>query len=75
MSKKSFEERLTEVETMIADMEAGGLPLQETVSRYERGMQMISALEKELSEASQKLTILTRGADGTDTEQPLEEEE
>lgn len=74
MTGKSFEDRLAEVETMIADMEAGGLPLEETVQRYEQGMQMIAALEKELSEATQRLTVLTRQSDGTDEEQTLEEE-
>ncbi len=71
---KSFEERLAEVETMIAAMESGGLPLAETVRRYEEGMQQIAALEKELAEAAQRLTVLTRQADGTEAELPLEDE-
>ncbi len=73
-TEKSFEERLAEVEGMIAGMEAGGLPLAETVQRYEQGMQLIASLEKELSEATQRLTVLTRGEDGRDTELPLEDE-
>ncbi|MBR4710641.1 MAG: exodeoxyribonuclease VII small subunit [Clostridia bacterium] len=73
MSEKSFEERLADVEAMIGEMEAGGLPLDETVRRYERGMHMIAALEKELAGAAQRLTVLTHGPDG-DAEEPLEDE-
>ena len=38
-------------------------------------MQALTALEKELQSAQQKLTVLRRAADGSDEEVPLEVDE
>ncbi len=73
--KPTFEERLAQVEALIGEMEAGALPLEEALRRYEEGMQALTALEKELQTAQQKLTVLRRGADGTEEEMPLEVDE
>ena len=63
------------MEALIGEMEAGALPLEEALRRYEEGMQALTALEKELQSAQQKLTVLRRGADGTEEEMPLEVDE
>ena len=73
--KQSFEERLLQVESLIAEMESGAMPLEEALKRYEEGMNALTALEKELSSAQQRLTVLRRAADGTETEVLLEDEE
>ena len=72
--KQTFEERLTQVEALIAEMESGALPLEDALKRYEEGMQALTALEKELLSAQQRLTVLRRAADGTEEEVPLEVE-
>ena len=73
--KPTFEERLTQVEALIAEMESGALPLEDALKRYEEGMQVLTALEKELLSAQQRLTVLRRAADGTEEEVPLEVDE
>jgi len=73
--KQTFEERLTQVEALIAGMESGALPLEAALKRYEEGMQAVTALEKELLSAQQRLTVLRRAADGSEEEVPLEVEE
>lgn len=73
--KQSFEERLMQVEKLIADMESGALGLEDALKRYEEGMEALTALEKELQSAQQRLTVLRKGADGKDEELPLEVEE
>ncbi len=73
--KQTFEERLAQVEALIADMEGGALPLEEALKRYEEGMQVLTGLEKELQGAQQRLTVLRRAADGTEEEVPLEVDE
>ncbi|MBQ3157186.1 MAG: exodeoxyribonuclease VII small subunit [Clostridia bacterium] len=70
--KQTFEERLLQVESLIAEMESGAMPLEEALRRYEEGMEALAALEKELQSAQQKLTVLRRVADGTEEEVPLE---
>ena len=73
--KLTFEERLRQVEALIGQMESGALPLEEALKQYEEGMAALSALEKELAAAQQKLTVLRRAADGTEEEVPLEVDE
>lgn len=73
--KQTFEERLTQVEALIAEMEGGALPLEDALKRYEEGIQALTALEKELLSAQQRLTVLRRAADGTEEEAPLEVQE
>ena len=73
--KQTFEDRLTQVEALIAEMESGELPLEDALKRYEEGMQALTALEKELLSAQQRLTVLRRVADGTEEEIPLEVQE
>lgn len=70
--KQTFEERLAQVEALIGDMESGALPLEDALKRYEEGMAALTALEKELQSAQQRLTVLRKAADGTDEEVPLE---
>lgn len=72
--KLTFEERLIQVEALISEMENGTLPLEDALKRYEEGMNALTALEKELQSAQQKLTVLRRAADGTEEEVPLEVE-
>ena len=72
--KLTFELQLETVETLIAQMENGGLPLEESMKRYEEGMAMIAAMEKELAAAAQRLTVIRQNAAGQDEEVPLEDE-
>ena len=71
--KRTFEEQLSALEEMIASMEAGGLSLEESMKRYEEGVKLVSALEEELKQAEQRLTVLRQNADGTENEIPLED--
>ncbi|MDO5143224.1 MAG: exodeoxyribonuclease VII small subunit [bacterium] len=70
--KPTFEEQLTRVEQLITRMESGDLSLEESVQQYENGIRLLSALEKELGDAVQRLTVIRQGTDGKDTEVPLE---
>lgn len=73
--KQTFEERLAAAEALIAEMESGALPLEEALRRYEEGMATLTALEKELQSAQQRLTVLRMAADGSEEEVPLEVDE
>ena len=72
--KLTLEEQLTVVEALIGQLEQGGMSIETSLKRYEEGMQMIAAMEKELSEATQRLTVLRKGAEGGEEEIPLEED-
>ena len=72
--KPTFEDQLASVEALISEMESGGMPLEESLKRYEEGMKALAALEKELAEATQKVTVLRKTLDGAEEEIPLEED-
>lgn len=73
--KLTFEQQLESVEALIAQMEGGALPLEESMKRYEEGVAMLTAMEKELQQATQRLTVIRQKADGTDEEVPMEDAE
>ena len=62
MAKKqpSFEEKLLELEALVRKME-GSMPLAETLSAYEAGMQLSKALTEELSAAEKRMLELSGG--------------
>lgn len=70
----TFEERLQQVEALIAKMESGEMPLEEAMQQYEAGLNALNALEKELTAAQQRLTVL-RQQNGEDIEVPMEEQQ
>ena len=72
--KLTFEERLQQVEALIAKMESGEMPLEEAMQQYEAGLNALNALEKELTAAQQRLTVL-RQQSGEDLEVPMEEQQ
>ena len=72
--KLTFEEQLASVEALISQMESGGMLLEESLKRYEEGMKTLSALEKELLQATQKVTVLRQSLEGGEEEIPLEED-
>ena len=63
MAKKStktpgFEQSLKELETLVEKMEQGDLSLEDSLSHFERGVELSRACQKALKEAEQKVEIL-----------------
>lgn len=73
--KLSFEEQLAALEGLISGLESGGMPLEESMKRYEEGVRLVDSLEKELQGAAQRLTVLRKNAAGEEEEVLLEEDE
>ena len=59
--KKSFEDRLQDVQEIISRIEEGKLPLEDSVKQFEEGMKTISALDEELKDMNRRLTVLQDG--------------
>lgn len=55
---KSFEIALAELEQVVADMEAGQLPLEQSLSAYRRGMELLKFCQETLQNAQQQVKIL-----------------
>lgn len=56
----SFEERLTQLEALVDQLESGELGLEQGVDRYRQGVELLSTLQKSLASAEQKVAELTQ---------------
>ena len=59
-SEIDFEKALAELEQLVETMEKGVLTLEESLKQFERGVTLTRACQKALTEAEQKVRILTR---------------
>ena len=57
----SFEQALEELETLVARMEDGKLPLEESLAAYQRGAELIKFCESKLTDAQARVAILDGG--------------
>ena len=58
---RTFEAALTELEALVASMEGGQLPLQESLAAYKRGAELIAFCQSALTDAQQQVEVLERG--------------
>ena len=56
-----FEDALRELEAIVEAMEAGELPLEESVQRYQRGVDLVKAAHARLRAAEQQVKVLEGG--------------
>ncbi len=56
-----FEDALRELEAIVEAMEAGELPLEESVQRYQRGVELVKAAHARLKAAEQQVKVLEDG--------------
>jgi len=54
----TFEKALEELEALVARMEDGKLPLEESLAAYQRGAELIKLCESKLSQAQARIAIL-----------------
>lgn len=66
----SFEQLLEQLEAIVARMEAGNLPLEDTLQEFERGQTLASECEARLRDATQRVNKLLKEADTDDDGSP-----
>ena len=71
----SFEEALTELETIVRDLETGKAPLEQSIAFYERGVALKKHCETKLRDAQAKIEKITVAEDGSLATQPLDNDE
>ena len=57
----TFETALAELESILATMEDGQLPLAATLAAYERGAELLQFCQAALKDAQQQVQVLERG--------------
>lgn len=71
----SFETALSELEQVVKSLESGQIPLEDSITAYERGVALRRHCEQRLKAAQMKVDQLVLGADGTPTgTQPFAEQ-
>ena len=72
LEKMSFEQGLARLEEIVALLERGEVPLDESLALYEEGAGLIKRCNKALDQAEKRVSILLQGEDGKVVEQPFD---
>lgn len=65
--QKTFEEKLQELETIVAQLENGDVPLEKAIEQFQQGMILSKDLQKTLQDAEKTLVTVMR-PDGSEVE-------
>jgi exodeoxyribonuclease VII small subunit len=68
VAKMSFEQAMTELETIVAKLEGGETPLDESIALYERGAALRAHCDAKLKDAEMRVEKITQGANGPKTQ-------
>jgi exodeoxyribonuclease VII small subunit len=67
-----FEEALARLETIVAELERGELPLDDSMRIFEEGIKLSKVCLKMLDDAERRVEILVKDKDGRKRTRPLE---
>jgi len=70
-----FEEALARLEAIVAELERGELPLEDSMRIFEEGIKLSKVCLKMLDDAERRVEILVKDKDGRKRTRPLELEE
>ena len=65
ISKLSFEQAMKELEDVVAKLENGQVPLEDSIKLYEMGNDLKKHCEQKLKEAEEKVSQITFSNDGS----------
>ena len=58
---QGYESAMAELEQIVADMEAGNLPLDKSLEAYKRGAELLTFCRARLEDAQQQVRVLEEG--------------
>ena len=64
MPEIKFEDALKKLEKIVEDLEKGDISLDESLSKYEEGMDLAKVCQKKLEKAREKIEILVKSKNG-----------
>jgi exodeoxyribonuclease VII small subunit len=67
----TFEESLKQLEGIVAQLERGDLPLEDSIKMFEEGMRLSAQCKHELDSAESKVQILLKQRDGALKAEPF----
>ena len=75
MATVKFEDALARLEAIVAELERGELPLEDSMRIFEEGIRLSKVCLKMLDDAERKVEILVKDKDGKKRTRPFELEE
>ncbi len=69
---ESFEEALSQLDSIVESLEGEGVPLTDLINQYDRGMKLLEACHTKLEEAKQRISSIGKTSE-SDSE-PLAED-
>ncbi len=73
MAKKNFESALAKLEQIAEELEAGDLPLESSLKKFDEGIQLVQFCSGKLEDAKNRVDLLLR-KDGAVATTPFDEE-
>ncbi|SDO00597.1 Exodeoxyribonuclease VII small subunit [Lutimaribacter pacificus] len=67
VAEMSFEEAMRALEEVVGKLERGDVPLEESITLYERGAELKKRCEAKLKEAEEKVAAITLDGEGNPT--------
>ena len=74
-SKANLEKSLADLETLVEELEAGDLPLEDAMKKFEKGIKLTRNAQSELKDAEQKVEILLKSAGGDEALEAFEDDD
>lgn len=62
--EKTFEASLNQLETIVRQLEAGDLPLEDSLKLFEKGVKLSRECRERLNEAERRIEVLLKDTDG-----------
>ena len=72
MAKTSFEKDLKRLEDIVANLEEGDVPLDDSMKLFEEGVKLSRLCSERLDKAEKKIEIITADKSGNITARPFE---
>lgn len=72
MKELTYEESMKELEQVVRELESGELTLDDSITKFEKGMKLSKHCTELLENAEKKITVLLEGSDGSYAEEKLE---
>lgn len=75
MAKKTFEQSMKQLEQIVQELEAGDLPLEKAIKKFEEGIQLSKLCSEMLDKTEKKISILLKDQSGNTFTQPFSSDE
>ena len=72
VAELSFEAALAELEKVVASLESGEVPLEQSIALYARGAELKTHCEEKLKAAEARVAEITQGPDGSVRARPVD---